>query len=77
MPFSLAANRRIVRASAIYDLLLTPAFATPWTFALAHGQISSLNATLGGAALPAFGKCDRGRNRQAGISLILMADKIT
>lgn len=54
MPLSSAANRRIVRASAIYDLVLTAAFATPWTFALAHGQISALNALLGGAALPDF-----------------------
>jgi len=54
MPLSPAANCRIVRASAIYDLFLTAAFATPWTFALAHGQISSLNLALGGAALPGF-----------------------
>ena len=54
MPLSPAAIRRIVRASAVYDLIVTAAFATPWTFALAHGQISSLNAALGGAALPAF-----------------------
>jgi hypothetical protein len=54
MPISSSANRRIVKASAIYDLVLTASFATPWTFALAHGQFSSLNAMLGGATLPAF-----------------------
>ena len=46
--------RRIVRASAIYDLLLTFPFATPWTFAAAHALLSDLNLTLGGAPLPAF-----------------------
>ena len=45
---------KIVRASAWYDLLLTACFATPWTFALAHGQLSAVNQWLGGAALPAF-----------------------
>ncbi|MEX5748631.1 hypothetical protein [Massilia sp. X63] len=54
MPISSSANRRIVRASAVYDLVVTAAFATPWTFALAHDQISALNMALGGAALPAF-----------------------
>jgi len=54
MLLSTAANRRIVRASAIYDLVVTAAFATPWTFALAHAHISSLNTLLGGAALPGF-----------------------
>ena len=54
MSISLVNNRRIVRASAIYDLIVTAAFATPWTFALVHGQISVLNVALGGAALPAF-----------------------
>lgn len=44
----------IVRASATYDLLLTAPFATPWSFALAHAQLSTLNTALGGAALPAF-----------------------
>ncbi|MBB3222451.1 hypothetical protein [Pseudoduganella umbonata] len=45
---------RIVRASGIYDLLVTAPFATPWTFALLHGQLSSVNMALGGAPLPAF-----------------------
>jgi hypothetical protein len=45
---------KIVRASAWYDLLLTVPFATPWTFALVHAQLSALNQALGGSALPAF-----------------------
>ncbi len=47
--------RTLVRASATYDLLVTAPFATPWSFAIAHGQLSAANAALGGAPLPAFG----------------------
>jgi hypothetical protein len=47
--------RTLVRASAAYDLLVTAPFATPWTFAPAHRQLSALNEALGGAPLPAFG----------------------
>jgi len=54
MHLSSTASRRLVRASALYDLFLTAGFATPWTFALVHGQLSSVNVALGGAALPAF-----------------------
>jgi len=54
MQFSASTFRRIVRASGIYDLLVTAPFATPWTFALAHSQLSTINQALGGAALPAF-----------------------
>jgi len=46
---------RIVRASALYDLLLTAPFASPWTFSWIHGQLSAINRLLGSAALPAFG----------------------
>ncbi|WP_374358174.1 hypothetical protein [Pseudoduganella danionis] len=46
--------RTIVRASAYYDLIVTAVFATPWTFALAHDQLSAFNQWLGGTALPAF-----------------------
>jgi hypothetical protein len=49
-----ATYRRIVFGSALYDLLVTAPFATPWTFALAHQQLSATNQLLGGAALPAF-----------------------
>lgn len=45
---------RIVRASGLYDLFVTAPFATPWTFALAHGHLSAMNTALGGAPLPAF-----------------------
>jgi hypothetical protein len=51
---SAASFRRIVFASAVYDLLLTAPFATPWSFAFAHAQLSALNVQMGGAALPAF-----------------------
>lgn len=54
MLLSHTASRRLVRASALYDLFLTAGFATPWTFALVHGHLSALNVALGGAALPAF-----------------------
>jgi len=47
--------RKLVRASATYDLLVTAPFATPWTFAIAHGNLSALNEALGGPPLPAFG----------------------
>jgi hypothetical protein len=47
--------RKIVRASAAYDLLVTAPFATPWSFAIAHGHLSALNEALGGAPLAAFG----------------------
>lgn len=50
----IATLRRIVRASAIYDLVLTAPFATPWTFAFVYGQLRVLNAALGGAPLPPF-----------------------
>jgi hypothetical protein len=55
MPVSRSAFVAIVRASAAYDLLLTAPFATPWTFALMHAQLSAVNQRLGGAALPEFG----------------------
>ena len=54
MQLSKSASRRLVRASALYDLFLTADFATPWTFALVHGHLSGLNVALGGSALPAF-----------------------
>ena len=54
MRLSTPAYLRIVRASALYDLLLTAPFATPWTFALPHAQLSTFNQALGGSTLPAF-----------------------
>jgi hypothetical protein len=38
---------RIVALSALYDLLVTGAFATPWTARLAVAQLASLHTTLG------------------------------
>ena len=54
MRLSQPAFLTIVRASAWYDLLLTAPFATPWSFAFMHGQLSATNQLLGAAALPAF-----------------------
>lgn len=50
----IATYSRIVRASALYDLLMTAPFATPWTFAIAHRHLSAVNTALGGTPLPAF-----------------------
>jgi hypothetical protein len=49
--------RRVVWLSALYDLLLTLPFMTPWTARLAIGHLGTLHAALGmgGAAPPAFG----------------------
>lgn len=52
--FSPAQFRRVVQASAVYDLVVTAPFATPWTFAIAFGQLSAVNQALGGQPLPAF-----------------------
>jgi hypothetical protein len=46
--------RKIVLGSAVYDLLVTAPFATPWSFAFAHHQLDGINQQLGGTALPAF-----------------------
>jgi hypothetical protein len=45
---------RVVRASAWYDLAVTAGFATPWTYALLHGALSSLGGALGLGVLPAL-----------------------
>jgi hypothetical protein len=49
-----ASFRKIVFGSALYDLILTAPFATPWSFAVARDQLSRINVQLGGAALPLF-----------------------
>lgn len=41
------AFRRVVRASALYDLVVTAPFATPWTFLLVMGLIGQLHVALG------------------------------
>ncbi|MET0845402.1 MAG: hypothetical protein ABWY46_04355 [Pseudomonas sp.] len=35
--------RRLVRGSAWYDLIVTAAFITPWSFAALHGLLSSVS----------------------------------
>lgn len=54
MYLSATTFRRVVRASAVYDVVVTAPFATPWTFALAYTQLNALNQAMGGGALPAF-----------------------
>lgn len=49
-----ATFRNIVLGSAVYDLLVTAPFATPWSFAFAHAQLDGINRQLGGNPLPAF-----------------------
>jgi hypothetical protein len=51
----LPAYRKLVRASAVYDIVVTAPFATPWGFALLHDHISAMNELLGGEPLPVFG----------------------
>ena len=48
---------RIVWFSALYDLLVTALFATPWTARIALGHLTQLHEALGvgGASLPSFG----------------------
>jgi hypothetical protein len=37
---------RLVRGSAWYDLIVTAAFATPWSFAALHGVLSGLSVAF-------------------------------
>jgi hypothetical protein len=46
--------RNLVRASALYDVIVTAGFATPWSFQLVQQQLSTVNQALGGSALPEF-----------------------
>jgi hypothetical protein len=46
------AYRRLVQASAWYDLVVTAGFVTPWTYALLHRALAALSAVLGAGALP-------------------------
>ncbi|WP_454565251.1 hypothetical protein [Pseudomonas sp. AIG] len=43
--------RNVVRGSAWYDLIVTAAFATPWSFAALHGFLTALSLP---GELPAF-----------------------
>ncbi|WP_226499970.1 hypothetical protein [Pseudomonas sp. MWU16-30322] len=38
--------RNVVRGSAWYDLIVTAAFATPWSFAALHGALTALSQAL-------------------------------
>ena len=38
--------RRLVRGSAWYDLIVTAAFVTPWSFAALHGLLTVLSQAL-------------------------------
>ncbi|MBC3952074.1 MULTISPECIES: hypothetical protein [Pseudomonas] len=47
--------RQLVRASGWYDLIVTAAFVTPWSFAVLHGVLSSLSQAWSvPGALPTF-----------------------
>ncbi|NNA57252.1 MULTISPECIES: hypothetical protein [Pseudomonas] len=47
--------RNVVRGSAWYDLIVTAAFATPWSFAALHGLLTALSQALDlPGELPAF-----------------------
>ncbi|BCJ39802.1 hypothetical protein GCM10010168_26620 [Actinoplanes ianthinogenes] len=50
-PFS-PAYRRVVRASAWYDLIVTAGFMTPWTYGLLHRLLSATGDSLGLGPLP-------------------------
>ncbi|UVM05756.1 hypothetical protein [Pseudomonas laurylsulfatiphila] len=41
-----AQYRRLVQGSAWYDLLVTMAFVTPWSFAALHGVLTALSQAL-------------------------------
>ncbi|MFJ2465622.1 hypothetical protein [Pseudomonas sp. NPDC087615] len=47
--------RNVVRGSAWYDLIVTAAFATPWSFTALHGVLAALSQTMDlPGELPAF-----------------------
>ncbi|MCI3245319.1 hypothetical protein [Streptomyces spinosisporus] len=54
VPPSHPAYLRVVRTSAWYDLVVTAAFATPWTYALVHDALSKLGDALKLGTLPAL-----------------------
>jgi hypothetical protein len=54
MPLSHSAYLRLIRASAVYDMVQILPFATPWTFALLYAQLSRLNVWFGAAPLAPF-----------------------
>lgn len=52
--WKLAPYLRLVRASALYDLLVTAPFATPWSLAWLLRQLDELGQALGLAPLAVF-----------------------
>ncbi len=50
--WSESSYRRLVRVSAGYDIVVTAAFATPWTFAWLHALLSRLTAGWPGSWPP-------------------------
>lgn len=52
--WKLAPYLRLVRASALYDLLVTAPFATPWSLAWLLRQLDELGQALGLAPLAKF-----------------------
>lgn len=47
--------RRLVRASGWYDLIVTAAFVTPWSFLALHGLLQGWSQAMGwSGSLPAF-----------------------
>lgn len=44
--------RRLVRASAWYDLIVTAGFMTPWTYLLVHAALSSAGSIVGLGVMP-------------------------
>ncbi|MEF9671977.1 hypothetical protein [Pseudomonas sp. MWU13-2100] len=53
--WSTAQYRRLVRASGWYDLIVTAAFVTPWSFLALHAALLALAATLNlPGSLPPF-----------------------
>ncbi len=52
--WKLAPYLRLVRASALYDLLVTAPFVTPWSLAWLLRQLDELGQALGLAPLAAF-----------------------
>ncbi|MCM8739828.1 hypothetical protein [Pseudomonas koreensis] len=47
--------RNVVRGSAWYDLIVTAAFVTPWSFSVLHGVLTALSQSLDlPGELPAF-----------------------
>jgi hypothetical protein len=54
---SVSAFRRAVRASAIYDVLMTVLFVTPWTFLLLREHLNALNVGLAARRCPSSNPC--------------------